>query len=102
MNNCVCCRPPDWEEVVDNWKKFGGPGSLTTLLSAGRTRQQRTNSQGCFWSALMITHFLTQVMQEPARGSSLLYLTLTNKEELVSSVKTRCSLGCSDDEVRMG
>lgn len=98
----VCCGSPDWEEVVDNWKKFASPGSWTTLIPAGRTTQQCTSNQGCFWSALVITRVLIQVMEEPASGGSLLYLTLTNKEELVSSVKARCSLGCSDDEVRMG
>ena len=50
----------------------------------------------------MITHFLTQLMEQPAKGSALLYLTLTNKEELVTGVKVRGSLGGRDDEMRMG
>jgi len=50
----------------------------------------------------MIIHVLTQVMEQPAKGSALLCLTLTSKEELVSSVKVRGSLSCSDDERRIG
>lgn len=49
----------------------------------------------------MITHLLTQVMEKPAKESALLYLTLTIKEELVSSVKVKVSLGCSNGETRM-
>jgi len=44
-------------------------------------------------------NFLLQVIEEPTRRGAMLYLVLTNKEELVGNVEVRGSLGCSDHEM---
>lgn len=70
------------------------------MVTAGRAAQQGTNNQGCFWSALGITLF--QTGDGEVSKKNLLCLILNNVEKLVSSRKVRGSLGCSDDEMRMG
>ena len=46
-----------------------------------------------------VDNFLFQVVQEPMRKGAMLDLVLTNQEEVVSNMKLKDSLGCSDHEM---
>lgn len=46
-----------------------------------------------------IDNLVAQVIKEQISASAVLDLMLTNKEELVGSLKVRSSLGCSDHKM---
>lgn len=69
----------------------------TSLISAGRSRQQETKSRR--FLECTEDNFLTQLSEESTSKDTLLDLIPANKEELVREVKAGANLNCRDHEM---
>jgi len=102
----VCYRLPDWENRVDEtlYKQIGAVSHSQNMVLIGDF-----NHPDICWMDNIAVHqksksflecvddnFLFQVVQEPTRKGGMLDHVPTKEEGLVSIVKLKGSLGCSD------
>ncbi|PKU36607.1 adaptin ear-binding coat-associated protein 1 [Limosa lapponica baueri] len=105
----VCCRPPNQDEQVDEalYKRLAEVSQLPALVLVGdfnlpdicwkgNTAESR---QARRFLKCMEDNFLTQLVEEPTRGGTLLDLLFTHKEGLVGDVEVGGRLGLSDHEM---
>ena len=104
-----CYRLPDQEDRVDEalYKQIGAASHSQNMALIGNF-----NHPNICWRDNTVMHqkskrflesvdgkSLFQVVQEPMRKGAMLDLVLTNQEEVVSNMKLKDSLGCSDHEM---
>lgn len=105
----VCCRPPDQEDQVDQalYKQIGEASCSQVLLLLADLKHPgvcwKDHTAGCQQSERLLEcifdDFLLQVVKESTKKCAMLDLILSNKEGLVSNVKLKDSLGCSNHEI---
>ncbi|TRZ20521.1 hypothetical protein HGM15179_006655 [Zosterops borbonicus] len=106
----VCYCPPNQEEEVDNlfYEQLETVSESSALVLVGdfnlpnicwelNTAEKRQSRQ---FSECMDVNFLLQLVGEPTRGGTMLYLLFTNRDGLVGDVVVGGQLGQSDHEIR--